>query len=220
MWPTVAVDNWESALTQELLNADTDIYIPQADIDLLPDVSADGHFAVSLVLTDDAGNSEFVDAYQLDTGFIRVSRDTFNLGYQPTWPIGTLIKCRPFAGLTNFMQNHYLHKYTFSPGGSSAVLNPRDPQRRVEVINIIQDISLNFSTGTVTTPVVDRCSRFTLILRQDSTGGHAVTFSVTLKWDGGAVPTIDTTADSLTIIEFWEVTPQEWVAKMVVTGAV
>lgn len=214
------VNNWSSALTLAINSTDNNLYIPQADIDLLPDITADGPMSIPMVLDDGAGTYEIIAAYQKYTGYIKVTRDIFAIhAPNPSWPIGSQLYCRPFAEMTRFTNQSYLTRVALSPGGSQYVA-PKDPSSRSYLLTISQDITITFNTSTVSAYIFDRTSRFTLILKQDATGGHAITFVANLLWDGGTQPTLDTTADSYVVIDFYEVANDYWVASVVANGAI
>lgn len=67
------------------------------------------------------------------------------------------------------------------------------------------DITLDDDLSTITTtlpgPTDESPYRGTLILRQDGTGSHAVTFPAGWLWPGGSVPTVSSTADQFDIFE-------------------
>ena len=223
MFHYLYVDNWESTLTDTPQYYGIQLYLPPADIALLPDIAADGGAGIPLVLEDGNGNYERVVAYNKTSTYLSVARDYWHHGYKPVWPIGTKISCRPFAEIMNTMQNsfHVAHKWT--PANASFSFSPWRPEYRSEQVTLTQDTTISFDAVTISAWLVERIGRFTAIIKQDATGGHLVTWGVsgaTLLWDGGVAPTLDTTANSYSIIEFYGVDANTWIGKLLVTGAV
>lgn len=70
----------------------------------------------------------------------------------------------------------------------------------VHDVTLSSDCALTFTGATA-----DVACSFTLLLRQDGTGGRAVTWPATLVWSGGTAPTLTTTAASVTALAFFTV---------------
>lgn len=214
------VNNWQSVLEQDLTGGQ--LYLPQAALDLLPDISADADIAIPLVVDDGNGNYEFVEAYQKQTGYLTVSRDMFNRYlYNQNWATGTPVYCRPFAELMTLCQQSYWRATNYAPSGATQAINPRGTTSRFAKVTLSQDLDIVFYTSSVTTPLFERSNRFTLALTQDATGGHAVTFTANILWEGGSQPAFDTTPNSVVLIDFYEVdlAGNVWVASVVANGA-
>lgn len=69
----------------------------------------------------------------------------------------------------------------------------------------IHDLTLNSATCALTFPTASTGKSFTLFLRQDATGGRAVTWPAGLKWPAGAAPTLTTTAGAVDVFSFLSV---------------
>lgn len=65
------------------------------------------------------------------------------------------------------------------------------------------DVTLNqAATFTFSNAVAGKAYTLRLALRQNATGGHAVTFPTGIHWAGGTVPTLTTTAGAVDLLEF------------------
>lgn len=72
----------------------------------------------------------------------------------------------------------------------------------------IHDITFD-ATCTVTMPTATAGQSFTVLCRQDGTGGRTVTFSGVL-WEAGVTPTLTSTASALDVIVFICVDGSNW----------
>ncbi len=70
----------------------------------------------------------------------------------------------------------------------------------VHDLTLGSDCTLTFTGATANVA----CS-FTMLLRQDGTGGWEVTWPAELEWSGGTAPTLDTTASTVTALAFFTV---------------
>src|SRR4051812_31860380 len=66
----------------------------------------------------------------------------------------------------------------------------------------LQDVTLNAATPAITLPTANAGESFALILRQDATGGRAPSWVGTVKWPGGAAPTVTPTASAVDMVSF------------------
>lgn len=63
------------------------------------------------------------------------------------------------------------------------------------------DVTLNVASCAISLPVVTVPTIFTVVLRQDATGGRAVTFPPTVNWiDSTAPPTLDPVPSAVTVL--------------------
>lgn len=61
----------------------------------------------------------------------------------------------------------------------------------------------NVSTLTISNPPASgKAGSFTLILKQDATGGWTFAWPVSVKWSGGTAPTLTTTANAIDLLAF------------------
>jgi hypothetical protein len=61
----------------------------------------------------------------------------------------------------------------------------------------------NVTTLTISNPPASgKAGAFTLILKQDATGGRTVTWPASMKWAGGTAPTLSTDANAVDILTF------------------
>lgn len=61
----------------------------------------------------------------------------------------------------------------------------------------------NITTLTLGNPsATGKACSFTLILKQDATGGRTINWPASVKWGGGAAPTLTTTANAVNILTF------------------
>lgn len=68
------------------------------------------------------------------------------------------------------------------------------------------DVTLdNNATFTFSSAVSGFGIGFTLILRQDATGGRTVTWPASVKWDSGTAPTLGTAANNISLLTFYTV---------------
>ena len=71
------------------------------------------------------------------------------------------------------------------------------------VFHMTLDANITF---TFSNPIAsDDMTSFTLILRQDGTGGRTVTWPASVDWAGGTAPTLVTTASSVSILVFFTI---------------
>lgn len=69
------------------------------------------------------------------------------------------------------------------------------------VFSVTQDA--NITTLTLSNPsATGKACSFTLILKQDATGGRTISWPSAVKWGGGVAPTLTTTANAVNILTF------------------
>lgn len=82
------------------------------------------------------------------------------------------------------------------------------------------DLTLTSATAAITLPTVTTPTELTLVLRQDATGGRAVTFTPTPTWLAGTAPTLETSASGVTVLSLFTVTGAVWFgSKLGTSGA-
>jgi hypothetical protein len=86
-----------------------------------------------------------------------------------------------------------LRTNTVSGAGSTETLDGDDYD--IHDITLDANCTFTFTTGIAVT-------EFTLILRQNGTGGWTTTWPGSVAWPGGTTPTLTTTASTSTVIEF------------------
>lgn len=210
------VDNFDY-VTDQVSTGGT-IYLEDAALAALPDLSADGLASVVLVLDDGAGNYEPVEAYSKTASYVLVDRDCYYLGYQPaSWPAGTRVRCLPLAMIAQTCQNNYFYEKSIT--GASPVVSHSEFDYRVSVITVTQNVNIQFTTGTITTALSQRTTLNTVVVVQDSTGGWTYTFPTGVYWDGGVEPTPVTTANSITVFEFMWLSTGQILGRRVMSGA-
>lgn len=74
----------------------------------------------------------------------------------------------------------------------------------------IHDLTLTSASCAITLPSAVAGQRFDLVLRQDGTGGRAVTWVGTVKWPGGAAPTLTAAASANDVVTFLCVVAGTW----------
>jgi hypothetical protein len=210
------VDNFDYVTDQ--LSSGATIYLEDAALAALPDLSSDGLAAVVLVLDDGAGNYEPVEAYSKTSSYVTVSRDCFNLGYQPgSWPAGTRVRSLPLAVVAQTCQNNY--HYEVSLSGATPLVQRSRFNYRTSVITLDQNATITFTYGTITTALSQRTGLCTVVIIQDSTGGWTYTFPTGIYWEGGAEPTPVTTANSVTVFEFMWLSTGQILGRRVISGS-
>jgi hypothetical protein len=75
----------------------------------------------------------------------------------------------------------------------------------------IHDVTLT-GNCTFTFPDVAPGKHFRLVLRQDGTGSRLVTWPASVKWAGGAAPTLTTAASSIDVVDVSSPDGVIWVA--------
>lgn len=96
---------------------------------------------------------------------------------------------------------------TTSDGGGE-VINTVASSGSTETLDLadgnVHDVTLT-ANCTFTFAAVDatRARSFTLLLRQDGTGGRDVTWPGSVVWAGGSAPTLDTTASTTAVLTFF-----------------
>ncbi len=65
-------------------------------------------------------------------------------------------------------------------------------------VEMDQDTTFTFSSP----PVAGRAGSFTLILKQDSTGGWTATFPTSVDWEAGSAPTLSNAANLIDLLSF------------------
>ncbi|MBF0421887.1 MAG: hypothetical protein HQL73_02725 [Magnetococcales bacterium] len=78
----------------------------------------------------------------------------------------------------------------------------------------------NITTLTLSNPPANGKGCFiTLRLKQDSTGGRTIAYPASVKWAGGAPPTLVTSVNAITILSFFTVDAgTTWHGNLVGTG--
>lgn len=77
-----------------------------------------------------------------------------------------------------------------------------DPSIDLADGNVV-DMTLDDSpTLTFTGSAADVACGFTLILRQDATGGRTVTWPASVEWPGGTAPTLSSAANAVDVLTF------------------
>jgi filamentous hemagglutinin family protein len=66
-----------------------------------------------------------------------------------------------------------------------------------------QQITINAATATLTFTAPAGVSNLLLRVVQDATGGRLVTWPATVKWAGGAAPTLSTAANAVDVVSFF-----------------
>jgi len=84
--------------------------------------------------------------------------------------------------------------------GNPPVIPERVPNRWTE--STIQKITIT-ADGPIEFAYTPPNSMLILFITQDSTGGYTVTLPITVKWAGGTIPTLTTTAGSTDILTFF-----------------
>jgi len=90
-------------------------------------------------------------------------------------------------------------------GGKETVSTPTSSS--TQTINLananVHDVTLTSDcTFTFTGATVGKSCSFTLILRQNSTGGWVSTFPASIVWPSGATPNLSTSSNSIAILSF------------------
>lgn len=92
-------------------------------------------------------------------------------------------------------------------GGGREDLNTVAASGTTETLDLangnVHDVTLDDDcTLTFTGTVASVACGFTLILRQDGTGGHAVTWPASVDWPGGTAPTVSDGASDVDVLTF------------------
>ncbi len=82
---------------------------------------------------------------------------------------------------------------TVAAAGSTETLDGDD--YNIHDITLDESVTFTFTTGATV-------AQFTLILRQDGSGGNSVTWPASVKWHSLTAPTILTTASAVHVLEF------------------
>jgi hypothetical protein len=77
----------------------------------------------------------------------------------------------------------------------------------------VHDVTLSASC-TFTFPTAAPGKSFTIVLRQDATGGRAVTWPAAVKWPSAAVPTLTTTAGAVDLLTFVSTAAGVWLGSL------
>jgi hypothetical protein len=165
----------------------------------------------------------------LDPGeffFIRIGSDSSNEVVRVTGRSGDTFTCEPTASgwsggsdivltmcaetLESFAQvegggqvlsGHELKGYaeTLTTPTSVAGLLSLD----LENSNVFEvELTEEITTLAISNPPATGAGSFTLILKQDVTGGHAFTWPVSILWAGGTAPTLSTDASAVDVLTF------------------
>lgn len=82
---------------------------------------------------------------------------------------------------------------TVAAAGTTETLDGDD--YNIHDITLDESVTFTFTTGATV-------AQFTLILRQDGSGGNSVTWPASVKWHSATAPTILTTANAVHVLEF------------------
>ncbi len=85
-----------------------------------------------------------------------------------------------------------------TPSSSSGALTVDLEEGNVAEVTLIEDTSIDFANP----PVAGQAGSLTLILKQDDTGGWAVTWPSSVQWPGGSAPSLSTSADAVDVLTF------------------
>lgn len=97
------------------------------------------------------------------------------------------------------LQGHELRDYAetcTTPASSSGALTLDLKNGNVFEVTLTEATTLTFSNP----PAAGKAGSLTLILKQDATGGRAVTWPAAVKWAGGAAPTLSTDANAVDVL--------------------
>lgn len=90
----------------------------------------------------------------------------------------------------------YAETLTIANSGSSYTVNLENGN--VFEITLTDNCTFTFSNA----PVSGKAGSFTLILKQDATGGRVTTWPASIDWPNGNAPTLTTTANAVDILTF------------------
>jgi hypothetical protein len=82
----------------------------------------------------------------------------------------------------------------------------------------IHDVTLTSASCAFTLPTPSQGGSFTLILRQDATGGRLATWPGTAKWASGGPPTLSTTGAAIDVLSFFSPDGTNWFGGVVGYG--
>lgn len=107
----------------------------------------------------------------------------------------------------------YLAGGSAAPGADEAVNTVAATGATVTIplpsVASVSDLTLNANCA-LTFPTADEGRSLSLILRQDATGSRTVTWPGTVKWAGGAAPTLSTAAAAIDALTFLCVDGTNW----------
>lgn len=174
----------------------------------LPTAPADGTRIVAKLVTQGGTNAVtitrggstdvFNKAGGLTTATLSLLNQAISLQYAATPAIWYVTTAETPLAATDLRYVPFTEKLnTVATGGSAQTI--------AEVsVDTINDITLT-AACTLTFPTATAGTSFTLVLRQGGTGSYAVTWP-TVKWPGGAVPTLSTAVGAVDIFSFVYVT--------------
>lgn len=85
---------------------------------------------------------------------------------------------------------------TNAASGAAATINIESGN--VHQVTLTDDCTFTFSNP----PSSGKAGSFTLILKQDATGGRSITWPSSVKWSGSSAPTLTTSSNSVDILTF------------------
>lgn len=77
-------------------------------------------------------------------------------------------------------------------------------------VQSVTDVTLTAATVALTFPTLAAGKAFTVVVRQDGTGSRLVTWPGTVKWPGGAAPTLSTAASAIDVFTFLTPAGTSW----------
>lgn len=89
-----------------------------------------------------------------------------------------------------------------APASASGVLTLKLENGNVFEVTLTENVT---TTNLTNPPASGKAGYFTLILKQDATGGRTITFPATVKWSNGVAPSLSTAANALDILTFMTV---------------
>ena len=135
--------------------------------------------------------STFYQAFVIDkdTGNVDLKKDVTITGTLLNTNMGDYVLSRPEL-------KDYAETRTAASSGTSYTIDLESGN--VFEITLTGNCTFSFSNP----PATGKGGSFTLILKQDGTGGRTVTWPASVNWAGGSAPALTTTADAIDILAF------------------
>lgn len=86
-----------------------------------------------------------------------------------------------------------------APASASGVLTLNLENGNVFEVTLTENVT---TTNLTNPPASGKAGSFTLILKQDATGGRTITFPASVKWSNGVVPSLSTAANACDVLTF------------------
>lgn len=207
------IDNYESTLSADFNANTSQLYLPQADIDILDAIitqyggydGAYNYLGALMTLDDENGKIEIVQIYNVTagSGYASALRDVFNIngveGVGLNWVSGSKVSCRLNAGQQRLCDNQRLSLYRHLTHSGAITCYADFANNRVSYLTLTGDAQITVRYNP--SDPADALWKHTIIIKQDATGGRSVTSWQNVVWPNGTAPVLSSSGNAIDVFE-------------------